>query len=293
MGKSIPALASLDKTVKILDALESGPSTLGQLVAATGLCSDRPHIVWLLHWNATVSYCATSMADSYSAPVSPNLPPQRRGSSADRRRPDPADPARSHWRVCADLPPPRRSARVHRRYWNAPPAYVIPFRWVPCCRWKPVPPPRFFWLGRIPTVCTRGLRHAKFTATVAAVTQARLVRVRERTRRGRVLDFRPDPQRLRPGHRRHLDFRFRPARMVPPRTPLCAAGDGRRQVPHRGHWSKPFAETYQSIQPISPTGRNPRGIRRDAGFLPLIHSGRPPKPRILLRRFPPLSGTVT
>ena len=33
----------LDKTVKILDALESGPSTLGQLVAATGLARPTAH----------------------------------------------------------------------------------------------------------------------------------------------------------------------------------------------------------------------------------------------------------
>ena len=33
----------LDKTVKILDALESGPATLGQLVAATGLARPTAH----------------------------------------------------------------------------------------------------------------------------------------------------------------------------------------------------------------------------------------------------------
>ena len=54
-GEIHSGVGVLDKTVKILDALESGP----------------------LHCNATVSYCATSMADSYSAPVSPNLPPQQ------------------------------------------------------------------------------------------------------------------------------------------------------------------------------------------------------------------------
>ena len=74
-GEIHSGVGVLDKTVKILDALESGPSTLGQLVAATGLARPTAHRL-LLHWNATVSYCATSMADSYSAPVSPNLPPQ-------------------------------------------------------------------------------------------------------------------------------------------------------------------------------------------------------------------------
>ena len=33
----------LDKTVKILDALESGPATLGQLVSATGLARPTAH----------------------------------------------------------------------------------------------------------------------------------------------------------------------------------------------------------------------------------------------------------
>ena len=35
-GEIHSGVGVLDKTVKILDALESGPSTLGQLVAATG-----------------------------------------------------------------------------------------------------------------------------------------------------------------------------------------------------------------------------------------------------------------
>ena len=33
----------LDKTVKILDALESGPATLGQLVSSTGLARPTAH----------------------------------------------------------------------------------------------------------------------------------------------------------------------------------------------------------------------------------------------------------
>ena len=33
----------LDKTVKILDALESGPATLAQLVSATGLARPTAH----------------------------------------------------------------------------------------------------------------------------------------------------------------------------------------------------------------------------------------------------------
>ena len=63
----------LDKTVKILDALESGPATLGQLVSATGLA--RP-IVLRSRWNVTVSFCVTSTVVSCSARDSRNLRPQ-------------------------------------------------------------------------------------------------------------------------------------------------------------------------------------------------------------------------
>jgi DNA-binding IclR family transcriptional regulator len=43
-GKEIHSgVGVLDKTVKILDALESGPSTLGQLVAATGFARPTAH----------------------------------------------------------------------------------------------------------------------------------------------------------------------------------------------------------------------------------------------------------
>ena len=64
----------LDKTVKILDALESGPATLGQLVSATGLA--RPSIVLRSRWNVTVSFCATSTVVSCSDRDSRNLRPQ-------------------------------------------------------------------------------------------------------------------------------------------------------------------------------------------------------------------------
>ena len=51
----------LDKTVKILDALESGPAT---------------RIVLRSRWNVTVSFCVTSTVVSCSARVSRNLRPQ-------------------------------------------------------------------------------------------------------------------------------------------------------------------------------------------------------------------------
>ncbi|RBP99724.1 IclR family transcriptional regulator [Bifidobacterium xylocopae] len=42
-GDTHSGVGVLDKTVKILDALEAGPSTLGQLVAATGLARPTAH----------------------------------------------------------------------------------------------------------------------------------------------------------------------------------------------------------------------------------------------------------
>lgn len=42
-GEIHSGVGVLDKTVKILDALESGPSTLGQLVSATGLARPTAH----------------------------------------------------------------------------------------------------------------------------------------------------------------------------------------------------------------------------------------------------------
>ena len=64
----------LDKTVKILDALESGPATLGQFPRP--VLRDRPRIVLRSRWNVTVSFCVTSTVVSCSARVSRNLRPQ-------------------------------------------------------------------------------------------------------------------------------------------------------------------------------------------------------------------------
>ena len=42
-GEIHSGVGVLDKTVKILDALESGPATLGQLVSTTGLARPTAH----------------------------------------------------------------------------------------------------------------------------------------------------------------------------------------------------------------------------------------------------------
>ena len=65
----------LDKTVKILDALESGPATLGQLFPRP-VWLVRPRIVLRSRWNVTVSFCATSTVVSCSDRDSRNLRPQ-------------------------------------------------------------------------------------------------------------------------------------------------------------------------------------------------------------------------
>lgn len=65
----------LDKTVKILDALESGPATLGQLVSATGLARPTAHrLAIALERHRFV--CVTSTVVSCSARDSRNLRPQ-------------------------------------------------------------------------------------------------------------------------------------------------------------------------------------------------------------------------
>ena len=145
----------LDKTVKILDALESGPATLGQLVPRRAW-PDRPRIDWRLRWSVTVLCCVISMVVSCLARVCGIGRCCRRGSFADRSR---ADFCRRCWIALAN---PRRFTAVKAICacasppWSALPVCVIPFRLVRCCRWRPVPRPRFCWLGRIPNACIRG-----------------------------------------------------------------------------------------------------------------------------------------
>ena len=62
----------LDKTVKILDALESGPDSW----FPRPVWLVRPRIVLRSRWNVTVSFCVTSTVVSCSARDSRNLRPQ-------------------------------------------------------------------------------------------------------------------------------------------------------------------------------------------------------------------------
>ena len=111
----------LDKTVKILDALESGPATLGQLVSSTGLARPTAHRLAIAlerhrfvlrdqHGRFVLGSRFAELAAAASNCANPSM-----DSFADRSRADFADVAGSHWRIRADLPPSGRYARVHRR----------------------------------------------------------------------------------------------------------------------------------------------------------------------------------
>lgn len=114
-GEIHSGVGVLDKTVKILDALESGPSTLGQLVAATGLARPTAHrLAIALERHRFV------LRDQHGRFVLGSRFAELAAAAGEDRlltRP----PARS-CRPCSialaslrSLPPPRRSARVHRR----------------------------------------------------------------------------------------------------------------------------------------------------------------------------------
>ena len=102
----------LDKTVKILDALESGPATLGQLVSSTGLARPTAHrlaIALERHRFVLRDQHGRFVLGSRFAELA------AAAGEDDRSRADFADVAGSHWRIRADLPTSGRYARVHRR----------------------------------------------------------------------------------------------------------------------------------------------------------------------------------
>lgn len=105
----------LDKTVKILDALESGPATLGQLVSSTGLARPTAHrlaIALERHRFVLRDQHGRFVLGSRFAELAAAAGEDRLLTAA---RADFADVAGSHWRIRADLPPSGRYARVHRR----------------------------------------------------------------------------------------------------------------------------------------------------------------------------------
>lgn len=105
----------LDKTVKILDALESGPATLGQLVSSTGLARPTAHrlaIALERHRFVLRDQHGRFVLGSRFAELAAAAGEDRLLTAAAA---DFADVAGSHWRIRADLPPSGRYARVHRR----------------------------------------------------------------------------------------------------------------------------------------------------------------------------------
>ena len=217
----------LDKTVKILDALEYGPATLGQLVSATGLARPTAHRLAIalerhrfvlrdqhgrfVLGSRFAELAAAAGEDRLLTAAGPILQTllDRTGESAQiyRRQGD--------MRVCIAAVERasglRDSIPVGAMLSMADPAGMGGFRASAS--------------GASPRQIHRGEAHRS--------AQARLGGIGERTRRGRVLHFRAHPQRLRPGDRRHFDFRSERPHGFQSGTPLRAAGHGGRKVPHR------------------------------------------------------------
>ena len=244
-GEIHSGVGVLDKTVKILDALESGPSTLGQLVAATGLARPTAHrLAIALERHRFV------LRDQHGRFVLGSRFAELAAAAGEDRLLTAAGPI-----LQTLLDRTGESAQIYRRQGDQRVCIAAVERTSGLRDSIPVGAMLSMEAGSAAQILLawedsdrlhQGLRHVH-RHQAGRRTQARLVRVRERTRRGRVLDFRPDPQRLRPGHRRHLDFRPDRPHGCRPRTPLCAAGDGRRQVPHRGTGqSRSLKHTSQS-----------------------------------------------
>ena len=144
----------LDKTVKILDALESGPATLGQLVSATGLARPTAHRLAIalerhrfvlrdqhgrfVLGSRFAELAAAAGEDRLLTAAAPILQTllDRTGESAQiyRRQGD--------QRVC--IAAVERASGLRD---SIPVGAMLSM--------EPVPRPRFCWLGRIPSVCIR------------------------------------------------------------------------------------------------------------------------------------------
>ena len=243
-GEIHSGVGVLDKTVKILDALESGPSTLGQLVAATGLARPTAHrLAIALERHRFV------LRDQHGRFVLGSRFAELAAAAGEDRLLTAAGPI-----LQTLLDRTGESAQIYRRQGDQRVCIAAVERTSGLRDSIPVGAMLSMEAGSAAQILLawedsdrlhQGLRHAKFTATKLAAVRKRgwSESVNEREEG----DFRPDPQRLRPGHRRHLDFRPDRPHGCRPRTPLCAAGDGRRQVPHRGTGqSRSLKHTSQS-----------------------------------------------
>lgn len=246
-GEIHSGVGVLDKTVKILDALESGPSTLGQLVAATGLARPTAHrLAIALERHRFV------LRDQHGRFVLGSRFAELAAAAGEDRLLTAAGPI-----LQTLLDRTGESAQIYRRQGDQRVCIAAVERTSGLRDSIPVGAMLSMEAGSAAQILLawedsdrlhQGLRHAKFTATKLAAVRKRgwSESVNEREE-GVCSISAPIRKRLRPGHRRHLDFWADRPHGRRSRTPLCAAGDGRRQVPHRGTGqSRSLKHTSQS-----------------------------------------------
>ena len=232
-GEIHSGVGVLDKTVKILDALESGPATLGQLVSATGLARPTAHrLAIALERHRFV------LRDQHGRFVLGSRFAELAAAAGEDRLLTAAGPI-----LQTLLDRTGESAQIYRRQGDQRVCIAAVERASGLRDSIPVGAMLSIGgrVGRADSARLGGFRAAASGAEARQVhrrearcrAQARLVRIGERARRGRLLHLRADPQRLRSGHRR--DFHFRPVRPYGQlaRAPLRPAGHGRRQIPDR------------------------------------------------------------
>ena len=219
----------LDKTVKILDALESGPATLGQLVSSTGLARPTAHRLAIalerhrfvlrdqhgrfVLGSRFAELAAAAGEDRLLTAAAPILQTllDRTGESAQiyRRQGD--------MRVC--IAAVERASGLRD---SIPVGAMLSM--------EPVPRPRFCWLGRIPNACIRGCVTPSSPRPSLPPCASAVGPSRSTSAMRRMLDFRADSQCFRSGDCRNFDFRPGRSYGVQSRTPLRPAGYGCRQV---------------------------------------------------------------
>ena len=232
-GEIHSGVGVLDKTVKILDALESGPATLGQLVSATGLARPTAHrLAIALERHRFV------LRDQHGRFVLGSRFAELAAAAGEDRLLTAAGPI-----LQTLLDRTGESAQIYRRQGDQRVCIAAVERASGLRDSIPVGAMLSMEagsagadsarLGRFRTAASGAEARQVHRREARRRAQARLVRIGERARRGRLLHLRADPQRLRSGHRR--DFHFRPVRPYGQlaRAPLRPAGHGRRQIPDR------------------------------------------------------------
>ena len=228
-GEIHSGVGVLDKTVKILDALESGPATLGQLVSATGLARPTAHrLAIALERHRFV------LRDQHGRFVLGSRFAELAAAAGEDRLLTAAGPI-----LQTLLDRTGESAQIYRRQGDQRVCIAAVERASGLRDSIPVGAMLSMEAGSAAQILLawedseRAEARQVHRREARCRAQARLVRIGERARRGRLLHLRADPQRLRSGHRR--DFHFRPVRPYGQlaRAPLRPAGHGRRQIPDR------------------------------------------------------------